>query len=235
MRPNERVDDLLNAVRSALDGFQPNLWTALPGVVDSVDLEKGTCSVQPAIKSQVTSKDGSRSWVELPLLVDVPIQFMGGGGFVMTFPFAAGDEGLVVFACRCIDSWWQSGGVQTQAELRMHDLSDGFFVPGFRSQPKKITNINPDYPEWRNADRSIRMEQTAVGYKVTGVFEVNGVIIGQQGMQLNGNIRNVSGTGVYTGDFTTAGDIIAGSGTGDQVTLRTHRHPANNIPPTPGT
>lgn len=235
MRTGERVDDLLNAIKSALDGFQPNIWTALPGIVDNVDLVKGTCSVQPSIKAQVTSKDGTKSWVQLPLLPDVPIQFMGGGGFVMTFPFAKGDEGLIVFACRCIDSWWQSGGVQTQAELRLHDLSDGFFVPGFRSQVNKITNINPNFPEWRNADGTIKMEQTAVGYRVTGVLEVNGVIIGHSGMQMSGDIKNLAGSGVYTGDFVTAGDIVAGSGTGDQITLRTHRHPGNNTPPTPGT
>ena len=47
----------------------------------------------------------------------------------MTFPIKTGDECLVVFACRAIDVWWQSGGVQPPAETRMHDLSDGFVIP----------------------------------------------------------------------------------------------------------
>ena len=31
--------------------------------------------------------------------------FPGGGGFALTFPVAAGDECLVVFASRCIDDY----------------------------------------------------------------------------------------------------------------------------------
>ena len=83
--------------------------------------------------------DGSEKDVALPLLLDCPIMFQGGGGFIGTFPIGVGDEALVVFASRCIDSWWQSGGIQTQAELRMHDLSDGFAFIGPKSQPNVIS------------------------------------------------------------------------------------------------
>jgi hypothetical protein len=74
--------------------------------------------------------------VNLPLLINVPIVFPASGGFLLTLPLAAGDEVLVVFASRCIDSWWQSGGVGRPMEARMHDLSDGFAIPGPRSQAK---------------------------------------------------------------------------------------------------
>ena len=64
--------------------------------------------------------------------------FPGGGGWSITFPVSKGDEALVVFASRCIDDWWQSGGVGIQPDLRMHDLSDGFAIIGPRSQPRKL-------------------------------------------------------------------------------------------------
>ncbi|MGC8050122.1 Gp138 family membrane-puncturing spike protein, partial [Salmonella enterica] len=70
----------------------------------------------------------------------------------MTFPVAQGDECLVVFASRCIDSWWQSGGIQEQAELRMHDLSDGFAILGFRSQPRALSNISTTSAQLRSDD-----------------------------------------------------------------------------------
>lgn len=227
MKPAERIDDLLVAVQHALDGVQPGIWTALPGIVENVDLEKGTCSVQPAIKAQLTDKTGKKSWVAITMCVDVPIQFMGTDEFAFTFPFKKGNEGLLVFACRCIDSWWQSGGVQTQAELRMHDLSDGFFVPGFRSQAKKLTNINPDFPEWRNAAGTVKMTQTATGWRVTGTFDVDGTL------GLSGGIVALDGT-TYTGSFVTTAEITRGFGTANKVSLGTHGHPANNQPPNPG-
>lgn len=153
MHNNERIESIQVAVKSAMRGNNAQIWTSLPGILQSIDLEKMTCSVQPSIKVQVFDRT-SQKWSaqNLPLCVDVPVQFIGGGGYTATFPMAQGDEGLISFACRCIDSWWQSGGVQPQAELRMHDLSDGFFIPGFRSQARKLANISADSAQLRSDD-----------------------------------------------------------------------------------
>jgi hypothetical protein len=70
----------------------------------------------------------------------------------ITFPVAAGDECLVVFASRCIDGWWQNGGVQPQALFRMHDLSDGFVFAGFRSNSKVVSAISSTKLQIRSAD-----------------------------------------------------------------------------------
>ena len=131
----ERSGELTEAVLVAQEGHQTRLWTCLPGIVQSFDAAKRTCSVQPAIKALMSLPDGSTQWVEMPLLVDCPVQFPGSANLSLTFPLRQGDECLVVFASRCIDAWWQSGGIQVQAELRMHSLSDGFAVPGIRSVP----------------------------------------------------------------------------------------------------
>lgn len=229
MRNNERIDSLQVAIKSALRGFEPQIWTALPGIVQSVNLAKMTCEVQPSIQVKVLNQT-TQKWAfqNLPLCVDVPIQFPGGGGFSLTFPFAKGDEGLIVFACRCIDAWWQSGGVQPQAELRMHDLSDGFLIPGFRSQPRVLNNINATGVELRKDDGSISFGATATGFKVTGTLEVEGNLL------LGGKIVSPAGA-TYAGDLQIAGKVTQGVGGADQVTLGTHSHPANNQPPTPGT
>ena len=100
------------AIRAAFDGMAAGLWTAMPAIVQSFDPAKMTLVAQPAIKGRVRGKDGTISFVEMPLLVDVPVLFPSGGGFSLTFPIAQGDEALIVFADRCIDAWWQSGGIQ---------------------------------------------------------------------------------------------------------------------------
>ncbi len=150
MDRRERFNDLNTALLTALQGFQAGLWTAMPAIINSYDPVAQTITAQPTIMGRVQARDGSFSWVKMPLLVDVPVCFPGGGGFVMTFPIAQGDEALIVFTSRCIDAWWQLGGVQVQAEMRMHDLSDGFAIVGPRSQPKRIENVSTTSAQLRN-------------------------------------------------------------------------------------
>jgi len=149
-RPPDSLDDLEEAIRRSATAQQAQLWTALPGIVTAVDLYSQTLSVQPAIQAKVTDEKGDVLDVNLPLLVDVPIVWPRAGGFALTLPVAVDDEILVIFASRCIDSWWQSGGIGAQAELRMHDLSDGFAVLAPTSQVKKLSNVSPTNVQLRN-------------------------------------------------------------------------------------
>lgn len=125
-------------LRVAMEGMRTGLWTSMPGLIEAFDPATLTATVQLTIKGVVTGQDGQARFVNMPLLVDVPVHFPRGGNCTLTFPVTQGDECLVVFAARCIDSWWQSGGVQVPMEPRMHDLSDGFAFVGFFSQATKI-------------------------------------------------------------------------------------------------
>ncbi len=152
------MDSLLVTVRAALQNFEGTLWTATPAIVESFSAAAVTCSAQPAIQVQVRSPAGAWTSTTLPLCVDCPVVFPGGGGFAATFPLAKGDEGLLVFAQRCIDLWWQSGGIQPQAELRMHDLSDGFLIPGVFSQPRvPVGGVSATGAEIRSLDNTAVM------------------------------------------------------------------------------
>lgn len=154
----EMIDDAEEALLVALRAWQTTIWTAMPGIVQSVDFAKNTCSVQLALQSQIADPQGVTRWANMPMLVDCPIVFPGGGGYCLTFPLALGDEVLVLFANRCIDAWWERGGVQTQAELRLHDLSDGFAIPSPRSVPKAITNVSSTSVQLRNESGFSKVE-----------------------------------------------------------------------------
>ena len=130
MERDQLLNDSETSIRAGLQGLQSGLWTALPGIIQSIDPAKYTVEVQPAIQGVVTGSDGTEQFVNMPLLVDVPLCFPSGGGFLITMPLAVGDEVLVVIASRCIDAWWQNGGVGVPIESRMHDLSDAFAIPG---------------------------------------------------------------------------------------------------------
>ncbi|MBU9175845.1 Gp138 family membrane-puncturing spike protein [Burkholderia gladioli] len=152
MNRNERIDDPLAALRAVVRGQQAEIWTALPGIIESYDPGAQTVAIQAGLKVPVRAGDGTLTTVELPQLVDCPAQFPSGGNSTLTFPVAHGDECLVVFASRCIDAWWQSGGVQELADTRMHSLSDGFALLGFRSQPRVLANVSTTSAQLRSDD-----------------------------------------------------------------------------------
>jgi len=142
MLRQERGIDSMTGILAAMAGVQAGIYTAMPGIIQSFDPVARTCVIQPALKAQVQEPSGEWRWVTMPLLVDCPVIFPSGGGFTLTFPLAAGDECLTIFASRCIDAWWQSGGVQVQADIRMHHLSDGFCLAGVSSKPQVIPAIS---------------------------------------------------------------------------------------------
>lgn len=229
MDRQERTNDILVAVRSALSGWQAGIWTALPAIVEKYDPTKLTVSAQPAIKAHVRAADGTESDQTLPLCVDCPVQFPGGGGYVLTFPIKQGDEGILIFARACIDSWWQSGGVQKQAELRMHDLSDGMFIPLIFSNGKVPANVNADTVQLRSNDGTVSIE-IAEGGKINllapgGIF-IQGDLSVTGNLNLGGAIKSHDGA-TYAGDIRTGGDVVAVAD-GAHVGLATHTHQQPN-------
>lgn len=208
MDRRELLDDEQEALRLAMDGRLTSLWTAMPAIVQSVNFDNMTVEVQPTIQARVQSPDGSFSFVNLPVLVDVPIVFPSAGGFTITFPIAAGDEVLVIFSSRCIDAWWSSGVVSVQAELRLHDLSDGFAIPGPKSVPKVISNISTNSLQIRSDDGA-----TFIDVKTSEVkIKAPSAEVEAANITLKGNV-------VVTGTLTIAG-----------IPFATHKHATNTNP-----
>lgn len=176
MDQRERLNSFEEGLNTALDGRQAQIWTTMPGIVESVN-GNGTVNVQPAIKCQVRAPDGSMVWTALPLLLDCPIVYQRGGGCTFTFPIAKDDECHVSFSSRCIDAWWSSGGVQVQSEFRMHDLSDGFAYVGPFSLATLISGISTDSAQLRSNDGSTYFDLNPTTQKIKivapGGFEVD--------------------------------------------------------------
>lgn len=174
MDARERYDDPEEILRVSHAGMTKGLWTALPGIIEGFNPDEMTVSVQPAIQALLRSSDaqGTLTPVTMPLLLDCPVCFQGGGGFTATFPIEPGDECLVVFASRCIDAWWQSGGVQPPAEVRFHDLSDGFAIVGVRSVPRALTNLSTDAVQLRADDGSAFVEINKAGQVKLSALDV---------------------------------------------------------------
>ncbi|HDK6941897.1 MAG: Gp138 family membrane-puncturing spike protein [Klebsiella pneumoniae] len=208
---------------------------SMPGIIQSFDPDAVTAVVQPAIKGLEQEESGAEVSVNLPLLVDVPVIFPRGGGCTLTFPVKAGDECLVIFADRCIDFWWQSGGIQEPVDERMHDLSDAFCIVGPQSQAKKIGGISTTAAQLRTDDGSAFIEVAAghdVTVKTSGKLTASadgGTEITSPEIILNGNVTingNLSqgmgesgGSATMHGPVTVTNDVTAGG-----KSLMTHTH-----------
>lgn len=211
MDPRERFADTEETLRAAFQGLRAAMWTALPGYFVSFNTDDPgniTAVVQPGVKGVVRDLAGNAAAVDLPVLPDVPVVFPSGGGCTLTFPLQPGDECLVVFASRCIDGWWQSGGSQLPMEPRMHDLSDGFAIPGPRSKARPLQNVSTSAVQLRSDDGSvyIELDPTAKAITISTPDAPGSVTVNCQNVSINGNLGvsgNVSvGTGA-TGTFTT--------------------------------
>lgn len=161
-REQELAAEPEDAAAAAARAERLDIHTALPGIVQEFDRKALTVTVRPAIK---------RRWIDagflvLPDLVNVPVKFPRFGNFIIIGPVAAGDEGLIHFAERAIDNWHARGGVQEPSEFRLHDLSDGFFAPGYSSAGKaaEVVGGAPDALEIRTLDGKtvIRVEADMV-------------------------------------------------------------------------
>lgn len=220
-----------------MDGLRSGLWTSMPGIIQSFSASKVTATVQIAIKGVVHTPDGNAQFVNMPLLVDVPVYFPRGGNCTLTFPVTQNDECLVVFAARCIDGWWQSGGIQSPMEPRIHDLSDGFAFVGFFSQKTKIGGISASTAQLRSNDGTTYVEVNPGGQIVNVVapgginLTTNGKIVLNAGTEIdlttpNTNVSgNISGGTGGSGTAHFNGAVTAtGEGTFNSHTVGQHTH-----------
>jgi hypothetical protein len=218
----ERMNDQEEALRSVLDGFARGMACSLVGIVNHYDPAAGTVSVQPSIETIITKPDGSLVPARLPLLTDVPVCYLGGGSFVATFPIQPGDEALVIFADRCVDSWFQSGSVQPPADPRAHSISDGFALIGPRSLARKLQNVSATNAQLRSLDGTTHIELTPAGQ--ANVVAPSGINLTGP-VTINGNLQLNGTAGGSGGIFSVAGRVAAtGEGTFGGIDVSTHVH-----------
>ncbi|MBC8950264.1 Gp138 family membrane-puncturing spike protein [Xenorhabdus sp. TS4] len=233
---HERVNQPETPFLLMQSAISSGLYVALPCIIQSFNADAVTVTAQPSIRWAVTNSDGITESVVLPLLVDVPVIFPRGGGVTLTFPIKSGDECLVIFADRCIDYWWQSGGVQEPVDPRQHNLSDGFAIVGPQSQARKISNISTSAAQLRTDDGAAYIELSPSNHNITvktpGKLTAtadSGTEINSPEIVLNGNVTingNLSqGMGTSGGEATMNGPVkVRNDVTAGSISLMKHRH-----------
>ncbi len=124
MRAGELVKAIVN---NALD----NLHTAIPARVESFDPQTMRASVTLLRKRRVSPGSDPEP---IPPILEVPVQFIKGGDFVVRPPVRKGDTVLVVFSERALDYLLVDGNPQDPRFKRRHALDDAIAVPGLLNQ-----------------------------------------------------------------------------------------------------
>lgn len=83
------LQEMMNGIPAKDELLQRNTSTkirvAVPGIIKEFNSLEQTVIVQPAIR-ELVNINGQQQWLDLPLLLDVPIVLPRAGGFVITMP-----------------------------------------------------------------------------------------------------------------------------------------------------
>lgn len=112
----------------------------------------------------------------------------------ITYPIQKGDECVLLFSDREIESWFINGDVNPESYPRMHDLTDAVALFGIRSIPKMI-EIMTDALHLYFGSSDIQLKEKEINVNTT-TFNVNGK-------------ASIVGDIAITGDTTQVGKISA--------------------------
>lgn len=126
------------------------------GTIQSFNSIDQTAYVTVNYKKTSLSIDdfGNTSYVnaDYPMIINAPVVVLGGGGGLLTFPIASGDECLIMCNDRDIDNWFQGSSSSANATGRLHAFTDAIILVGLRSTPNIILDYNGSGTELRTKD-----------------------------------------------------------------------------------
>lgn len=204
--------------RELMSQISQNIRVAIPAfLVNDMDIETQTVTVQIAIQEQMRTNDGPQWWDAPPILY-VPVVLPRGGGFALTLPLKKGDKGLLVFCDACFDNWWQNGtnqapkadnvsvasGSQQQLEIRRHHFWDCGFFPGMMTRQDILSNYSTDSMQLRSESGNVVIDIAGAAItiqapSVTVQASQNVSITGSQSVSITGNQSvSISGNGDTT-------------------------------------
>ena len=127
--------DLLTVLKLALNDFGENLNCVRVGIVQEFLYDKQLVRVKIASQRLIRiNRDGTQTtqdYAEIYAKLCYATPYMNQ-------PPKVGDECILLFNDREMESWWINGSANQRAYNRMHDLTDCIAICGLRSQPKLV-------------------------------------------------------------------------------------------------
>ena len=109
------------------------------GIVQEFFKDELTADILIANKKTLgLNKDGTQKVTDFPL-IRAKVVYCNP---YITYPIKKGDECVMLFSDREIESWFINGDVNTEGYPRMHDKTDAVALFGLRSLPNMITLVD---------------------------------------------------------------------------------------------
>jgi len=170
-----RTPTMVEVMNTLASNIYDNTSVCMPGLVKTYDPALRQAEVQPLLNRAVFDEDGNEIQEELPTIPAVPVVFPRGGTFYIVYPLQPGDNVLLVFADRSLETYMLSTGdtPNDQIDLRQHNLSDAIAIPGFFPTGKPIldTVAPTDLVVGKEAGPTITVTTTQVD--INGNFTVD--------------------------------------------------------------
>ena len=146
--------DILNAQREEI--FSSLNCHAIGKIEEFNHLEQ-TAKVSIEYQRSVENMPSTKSRVEYPVLLEIPVIVLGGGNGSIRFPIKSGDNCIVLFNDRDIDGWLTTGSKGPLASDRKHSFSDGIALVGIRSMADNFDDYDPDRTELVHSETKISL------------------------------------------------------------------------------
>lgn len=124
--------EMEDLILEAIAADRADIYTAIPGKVESYDADSGLCDVRPQISQIIDDEREQKQTEALPLLRAVPVEFPGAGNVSIEFPIETGTTGVIEFCVNNIGEWINQGSLVDPGDRRLHGLSGAVFRPGLR-------------------------------------------------------------------------------------------------------
>lgn len=220
-------------INSHIEYSMQDRYTALPGVILRVH-NKGstqTVDVQPSVG--IKNRDGTTT--QQATILNVPYQQPASSLGGTVFPVAAGDNVLLVFCMRGIDTWkYGDGGLNSPSDFRMFSNLDCVAIPCIAPTKNAPTSTSKHSGDYSLGDTITYNGSTEIIQKPDGTTIVNSpakVIVNSPEVEVNSqNVVVNASTSVivnspsttFTGNVSVQGHLsylagisgVAGAGAG---------------------
>ena len=143
---------------------------------------------------------GVQQTIDYPLIT-AKVYFLGNKDRGVTIPLDKGDEGIILFNDREIESWFINGEINNLSYDRSHHITDAIFLVGMHSQPKMLNFVADCINLWYN-DTYIRLSENNIAMNgdtnITGDVAITGNQTITETLTVTNGISDLTGA---TGSF----------------------------------
>lgn len=173
----------LDMLRPLGRNIMTGMMVGLPGRVLVYDAVRQRAQIECGIQKH--RADGS--YITLPVIDNVPVNFSGTAEWTVFHELPAGTEGFVHFSQRSITNWLDRGGPVPPSDNRLFNMTDAFFSPGYRSALTSIGGLPISGIGLSNRTGTVKIHLTEAGIEM---------IAGGQRLSLTPNGLTHNGTNI---------------------------------------